>query len=278
MKSITHRLQYNAEKIPRLIVFSCLHFGHKHVDMDIVNKMRTEMRKPNTYWIDLGDSCEFINTKDPRFDSRILADWITKDDLVDLPRAQVGFYRKMFKDFSGTCLARLSGNHEDKMARKWDRNVYEELNDAIDLPEARCLGYSGIVELILCRTKGSHYIQRIYISHGHVGGRTPGPKANDLDNSTRMVESVDAVFKGHGHMSVTLKPRILSKVERDDRITDYEIACACTGTFKRGEREGYEERSGFHPHGLGWVEYTMHPREHKNGLYFPVFGRSGITK
>jgi len=220
--------------------------------------------KEKAFLVLLGDHGEHINRGDRRFDVSTLAPWIMTDDLEDLAAAEKRKLVQLLGPCKENIIAICKGNHEDTLSRRYERNVYKELCDALGIPEERRLGYSGLVDLA-CKRRGgedktaSMSTLRMFLTHGAGGGYLPGAKANRLERFTGDFRDIDLVAMGHTHAFLSFKRRMLAKQRTSDEIYDSEIVLINTGSFLRGEMGGYAERSCMRPQGIGWQEAIFYP-------------------
>jgi hypothetical protein len=253
---------------PVILVFlGDLHLGASNVDEKLIQDVATRLAGDNVYWVDLGDSIDAINRTDPRFDPSMLPEWIGMADLTDLPRAQVSRYKHYFGRLGENCLARLYGNHEMTLQRKYERNVYGELNRAIELKPERALGYSGFIRLRFRYRRGKtnkvseSWTQTIYIHHGASNGRLAGGKALNLERLALGWEA-DVYAVGHSHTKLVLQKRVLGMQSKKNVIEDKQKVMINVGAFMDGST-GYAERKGLYPQSLGPVELHFLPsRKH----------------
>jgi predicted phosphodiesterase len=247
----------------KLVLLGDLHIGSGGTDEGLVQTVATRLEEPGTYWIDLGDAIDAINMSDPRFSYAELPDWIGTKDLGDLMSCQVSRYKHYFGKLGKTCLARLSGNHEDVVQKHYERDVYRALNDAVNLEENRALGYSGFVRLRFRQRSGEKVVntwtQTLYISHGGGGGKLAGSKATNLERLP-MAWGADIYAMGHTHTKMVIQKRIVGVEPRRNQIEDRQLIMVNVGAFMRGD-SGYAERRMLYPQALGPVELWFYPAD-----------------
>ncbi len=264
MRAVEHAITDWAGPV-RLVLLGDLHLGNAGTDERLVEETAARLAGESVYWIDLGDSIDAINMHDPRFDPRALPEWIGLADLADLPACQVARYRHWFGRYGGSCLARLYGNHEWALQKHSERDVYRELNAAVELAPERALGYSGFVRLRFREMSGDKvkntWTQTLYIHHGSAGGKLMGSKAIALERLAADNDA-DIYAVGHSHSRLAFgKPRngVSSKklaVERQKRVF------VNVGSFMTG-LDGYAERAGLPPQEAGAVELWFYPSERR---------------
>jgi hypothetical protein len=236
-----------------------LHLGNVNTDEELIRQTARRLKEPNTYWVDLGDACEFINMRDPRFDPGSLPDWVDPGDLADLPSVQIRRYKEIFYPVRKTCLARLKGNHEDTLHRKYERDVYDELNKSIGLHKRKALGFSGFLRLrIIRKVKTDYWTLVCFLHHGAGGGMLAGAKALRLERLP-LAWDADIYAVGHTHTKLALSKRRIGMESRSLAVKEKPLIMLNVGGFMRGERGGYVERRGLYPQGLGPVEVWLWP-------------------
>jgi hypothetical protein len=253
-------LTASSRRDPIKIVFlGDLHLGNAATDEKLIEQAAKRLRAKDTYWVDLGDACDFINMSDPRFDPRGLPDWVAVGDLADLPRAQVARYAELFQPVADKCLARLCGNHEDVLSRHYERDVYGELNRSIGLPSDRALGYSGFLRLRVARKGMSDcWTLTCFLHHGAGGGALAGSKALRLERLPASYQA-DIYAVGHTHTKMVLFKRRLGIDTKRMRLKERPLVMLNVGAWMRAEGAGYAERAGLYPQGLGPVELWLWP-------------------
>ena len=247
----------------KLVLLGDVHIGSGGTDEALVEQVAQRLKEPNVYWIDLGDAIDAINVSDPRMDFSELPEWVDVGDLSDLMTCQVERYKHYFGKLGKTCLARLTGNHEGLLHHKYERNVYRELNQAIDLDEGKALGYSGFVRLRFRQRSGDKVVntwtQTLYISHGGGGGKLAGSKATNLERLP-LAWDADIYAMGHTHTKMVVQKRRVGVNPRKNSIIDKQVLLINTGAFMRGDG-GYAERKMLYPQALGPVELWFTPSE-----------------
>jgi hypothetical protein len=261
MRAIEHRIDVDSRlEIVRLVFHGDAHIGAGLTDEKLLRDVAASLGMENTYWLDLGDRCEFINPSDRRFDPAALASWIKVRDLADLAACQTTRYAEIFKPYIGTCLAGLSGNHELTLSRKYERDIYAEANAKLGLAPERCLGYSGFVRLRIYRKKTANpWSLTIYISHGFGGGWLAGAKALRLERLP-MAFNADIYAQGHSHTKMAFCKRRVGIGSRSNTIREQPYALVNVGAYMRGELGGYAEEHQYYPQGLGPVEVWLYPQ------------------
>jgi len=252
----------------KIVFLGDLHIGNAATDEDLIKQVAKRLQEPNTYWVDLGDTCDFVNMRDPRFSPAALPEWVEVSDLADLPAAQVRRYAEIFKPVAGTCLARLMGNHEAVIAKHYERNVYHELNASIGLPKEKALGYGGFLRLVTQRKKDS-WTLTCFIHHGATGGKLGGAVALNLERLPMSFDA-DIYAVGHSHRKMVFPKRRVGILGRTLQVADKPLILINVGAFMRSytqtEGDGYAEQRLLYPQGLGPVELWIWPDAQKRQI------------
>lgn len=246
-----------------LVLLGDLHLGAANVREDLIEQLAQRLNGEHVYWVDIGDSIDAINMRDPRFDPRMLPEWIGLADLIDIPKAQVERYKHYFGKLGKNCLARLYGNHEMTLQKYSERDIYRALNEAVDLPPGRALGYSGFVRLRfrqMCNEKVVQtWTQTLYLSHGATGGKLAGGKALNLERLS-LGWDADIYVVGHSHTKMVLQKRMIGLSPRKNEIEDRHKIMINVGAYMDGAT-GYAERKGMYAQAMGHVELWCYPSE-----------------
>lgn len=214
-------------------------------------------------------NCEFINVHDKRFDVGTLANWIQMSDLADLARVQRARFLEIVEPIASRCLGLAKGNHEDSIARKFERDVYSEIvvgvkqagGFADDYPLA--LGFYGWLLLNFYRTETRNRVTRLKVNvhHGFVGGRLAGAKALNMQRWLWTHDCDLAIF-GHSH-NTSAQPEAVESVDRSGNIV-IQVRRGCyAGTFLRTVNDDgpstYSEKRGYFPLPMGGAEVILRP-------------------
>jgi len=116
----------------RIVPIGDIHIGNKGcVENQFAKVIQHVQETDNCYWIGMGDMCDFINMKDPRFAVDELAGWVKREHLGDLVAAQRDRLLEMLEPIAHKCLGLVEGNHERSILRYTERDVYSEIVSAI---------------------------------------------------------------------------------------------------------------------------------------------------
>ena len=270
MRTITKRITYRSRTdVFRFHSFSDIHLGNRHCAEKLLRRdVRAVKDDPFAYWWDLGDSCEFINFRDPRFNPNELAKWLLGwDELEDIAKAQRERYVRMFQPIGDRCLMRVEGNYERSILRHTEREVYTTIAEGIGA-ENVCVGPSGFLRIVFNRETGKKKAQGaiwtmvVFATHGWWGGRLMGAGALNLERVANRVRA-DVVIAGHDHKNRAFPlTQIIST--RYNKVRVKQIWCVSSGTYlgsddgKWGQPD-YAERGGYRAVGAGGVVIEVVP-------------------
>lgn len=249
----------------RIVLFGDAHVGHGNADEALLRQVAESVAKDDhAFAIDLGDAVDAVNMSDPRFSVQSLPDWVTVADLADLAGAQVRRYVERIRPMAPKLLARLTGNHEAVLSKRYERDIYRDLCDALQVPEERRLGWGGFLVLKIRYTGtnrargGSHRAWHVvfFLHHGATNGRLAGAKALALERLP-MAYDADIYAIGHSHTKLVLTKRTIGP---DGERTRYLIN---VGSFIRSgnSKQDYAFARLLYPQDLGPVEVWLYPNQ-----------------
>lgn len=259
MRLITRRTVYESRSDTfTLIPIGDVHLGNLHADertlRQIVRRIEAD---EHAYWIGLGDYCEFINMRDPRFDPRELVGWLMNgESLADIGRAESARFAEILKPVAHRCLGLVEGNHEATILRHSETDVYSVIVEALADPQhEHRLDHRGMVMWRFTRAGGSTWTMTILASHGSGGGQSAGAVSNRLRNLVDMVDGVDLVLMGHMHAP---DDRPFAKFRPGRNKVDIRTVRAVSIPALCGDM-AYAESKDMRPVPTGWCEITIHP-------------------
>lgn len=200
MRLLTRRLVHPSRSdVLRIYGFSCWHLGNKNTDEGLIRKSVREIAdNPLAWWFHLGDVCEYITRKDWRHDEEEYAQFLWgHTDIVKVQRLRA---EEIIKPIAHKCLAFCEGNHEASIYQHESRDVYRTLAENSGMQDV-ILGHRGMVRVGIAREgeKPSVWSLRLYLTHGHGGGRKAGAASLRLEGIHNQVDGVDVVAMGHFH-------------------------------------------------------------------------------
>lgn len=265
MKSVLHRIKVTDAKKPiRFVFVGDVHLGNANCDESLLRDTVERIENDATaYWFDLGDRCDYINIHDPRFEADSLPEWISIKDLGDLAKVQSQMYVGYFGSIADKCLATVQGNHDYAIQRHSERNVYQQINNVLEIPESSRLGTSGVVRVQFEMYNKVEWSLDIFLHHGVGGGRKTGGNAIRLEEMSLIVNA-QVYAMGHTHKKFSIVKERLTLNNKNDLIFE-PLYMLSTGSFMRGigKSGGYAERALLYPQSVGPVELWVWPRKKK---------------
>jgi len=237
-----------------------IHAGTIHcVEDHIKRKVEEIAHSPNTFWIGMGDYCEFITPKDKRFDPNLksIAEWVEPDNIA---HCQTEWVKKLFTPIKKKCLGLLYGNHENAIRVFNHDNVQKNLCEALDVSN---LGYSCFLKLHFNRENSNEkHLIRGAFTHGSSGAITEGAKLMAL---MRWMKSMEADIYGYAHIHDYI-PKSLSRMMATDtgeKIKSKVSIGATTGswfrTYTKGIIASYGEQKCYPPTEICAAMFTINP-------------------
>lgn len=262
MRTHTETFEYGGSPKITLLVLGDAHVGASDCNEYLLEDTRERLKEPDTYYIELGDSCEFINRHDPRFDPAHLPEWIGPREFGNLTEAQIRRYIEIMGPVAHKCLGSVAGNHEETIYRHYDRDVYTELNDRLGIPRERQLGTSGFLRLRFVRANKLRWAQVMFLHHGAGGSRKT--------SVTRLAElplafDADIYTMGHTHTKIAYKQDKICFDYRSNKAVSREMCMINTGSYKISYKDGevgnYAEKKLLYPRNAGPVELWIYPED-----------------
>jgi predicted phosphodiesterase len=221
----------------------------------------------NMFTVLMGDTNDFINVRDKRFDAKSLASWIKVKDLVDVAGCQ---QEHAFNILEPTVekkkiLAVVKGNHEGSIQHFTERDVHSNLVTYIkqkgDIKGRVGIDVGGWMILRFLRTMpgerpaGSCSII-FSLHHGFVGGKLAGAKALNMQRWLWNHEC-DIALHGHSHDTKIMLEGVHAVVMPGKIVSKKRIGCM-TGNWLGMAR--YANRAGYYPCPTGYVDIKITPR------------------
>jgi len=266
MRTIVKAIPYSSRSdVIRIVPLTDIHLGNQACDEKLLRHWVKDIAESeNTYWVGLGDYCEFISRKDWRTDEEAYASWLWGKHDVILPQQER--LLDILSPIADKCLALLKGNHEMDTYRRENRDVYapfcENMSKAVTDPKRRqlMLGFAGFLRLKFQRmnstgTQSSSWTQDWFLTHGYWAGRLYGNGALNLGRVWGYTVA-DMVLAGHDHKKRAIqvsrfRPLNSGKVEKQTGFL-----CSCC-SFLDGAK--YAEEHGYPPLPVGPLEILIRP-------------------
>jgi hypothetical protein len=250
----------------RLYAVADVHLGNRACDEARLDAALDEIdADAGGYWLTLGDNCDFIAQRDPRFDKKSLPRWLydadysSKAGLAVLQQEELARRICKRKTLGKKLLAAVEGNHEAMIRKYSEADSYEGLVQRVrDVDRPICLGASGFLVLRFRRiagkdeapSSGNTFTLTLMCEHGWGGGDLSGGVALKLEREMDRYNA-DIHLLGHLHKvqtNTSSRPITLDAELRLIQPPD-RLGAVC-GTFLRGriaDADTYAEVAGYRP-------------------------------
>ena len=274
-----------------------IHLGAANCAEKQVRRLVGKISKtPNAYWIGGGDYCECIKPSDlRRFEFEGLPDWmlgpdakqffidiknvLTEEDaagvlkkykgkikrnLRDIVSVQRQRIIKIFDPIKDKCLGLLEGNHEEKMRKYHNLDHHGFVCNDLGVED---LTSEALFRMRFVRGDAARIV-KMFVCHGHGGGRTAGAEPNHLFRLTAHWR-VDLILRGHSHTFCINPPLVELGVPNNGALPD-----ECLQYYKRAGNWGcwlksyaagastYVTRATYPPRPLSTLEIEIKPHAH----------------
>ena len=271
MKVLTHDFfGEEGRKGITIVPLGDIHIGHAACDESRLQARVQEIKERGWYFIGMGDLCEFIPVRDPRFTLDGLADWVEVQHLGDIVSHERARLMRILEPIADRCLGMVSGNHERKILDYYERDVHREMLEEIrraagwDAKRDLDLGVGGWLRLRFYRSENDRregvFTVKMIAHHGFTGGRLAGAKALSLQRWL-WTHDADVILFGHSH-NTSIQIEAVEYLDRAGNVRYKYRVGAYTGTFLASSVEGkesYSERKGYLPLPTSGVEIQIKP-------------------
>jgi len=232
MKPIQHRIMFpNRNFRVEIFPFGDVHIGKSNCNESAVKSQvkeilkRSKMKDREVRVIFGGDICEYIRPGDvKRFNANALAEWMFKgsgkdicDRLNNVADAQLKRAVQIFEPIKHLAIGAIEGNHEYSMMHYNNVNVHHQFCERMGVPDLT--DESMILFKFSLPNCGGTSI-KLYIQHGHGGGRTAGAEANHLAQLRAEWEDADVVMRGHSHTFHSIPPKTVMVLPTSGKVID----------------------------------------------------------
>lgn len=212
---------------------------------------------PHAHWFGVGDYGDHIYYNDPRFSLNEADDALTIRDMRQGILGQIRKVTRQFESIKDKCLGLGTGNHEEKVMKKFHVDPTRELTYNLRVPY---LGYSALTTLFLrdrVRNKrdnrqGVTHTLRVFQHHGYGGGRKHGAQINKVEDAMRIVDA-DIYAMAHVHGKAISELELVGSSATGKMITKQKIfiiTSSYQSTIKDGQMT-YAERNMYPQAPLG---------------------------
>ena len=257
MEVIPYGISVRRSSKIRIVPIGDIHAGVKHCEERKIKELVQEVKNDkDTYWIGVGDYADYIAPTDPRWDSKVIADWVDSDNIAE---DQTTWLEHLLKPIRSKCMGLCFGNHEESIRLRLSCNVHKNLCESLDVPS---LGYSAFVKLTTNRGTSQRPFT-IAITHGAGSAVTKGARINRLKE---FMASFDADIYIHGHLHDNIINTSVSLyLDRNNQIKQRVRVGAMSGSwltaYTQNVSASYAEKKMLPPNVVGCPSFIITPEE-----------------
>jgi len=255
MRVVQKTIKYTRKSLIKIYLVGDIHGGTVHCHQSLLEQTIKKIKdNPEAYWIDMGDKCEFISTKDKRWDGGGIAGWV-KPDYIGI--SQADWYMDLMTPVKDKCLGLIEGNHESTWTGQTDTNVQHYICSKMGVPD---LSAACFIRFNFKRASTDKSLTGFF-THGAGSAITPGAKLTRLQ---RLMDSFEAdiVAQGHVHELLTYS-RPYMELDRTLQVKQRVKVGALTGcyfrTYTQDVASSYGERKNYPPVMLGSPVVVYNP-------------------
>lgn len=234
------------DKNIRVVIVSDLHIGLKGFRPDIMNDIINEIKKPNTYWIGLGD---FIEGREPSHK------FYDDKEVTMSVGEQYEYFFNAFRPYMRKCIGLHPGNHEDSLIQR------TTINPIAQFCTDNKVTYLGAVARTVF-DNGDKTISMI-TTHGAGGGTQVGGPINKAISYAK-VFNANLVCIGHHHKLVHTC-ELHSSEDEEGKLHWSPMHIVLNGSALESYRDGdlgcYAEKKMMHPNALGYAVINISQKE-----------------
>lgn len=226
----------------RIVLVGDLHIGVKGFREDILQDIISEIKKPNTYWIGLGD---FVEGREPGHK------FFDNDEVEMCVGDQYKAFFAYMRPYSKKCLGIVRGNHEENLIRKTTID-----NLSMFCADNGITYFGDLGRLVITNDKQTC---TFLIHHGAGGGIKVGSSLNKAVDFAKSYQA-EVITIGHYHK---LAHYISSTGYVNKELMQRWKPChvilngSCFEGFKDGSIGSYAERMMCSPNALGYAIVTL---------------------
>ena len=270
MEVIFKEIQYNRPDVFYLYPFFDAHLGAIESAEKQLNHKVKECANRGKYGLALGggDWCDCITSKDKRWRTNGIADWVEKRNIADSQRRRAKEIFNPLKE-EGQLICVGTGNHEEEIHRMHDDDITRNICRDLGVPYA---GYQAFIVLKFVRAgKNTHHLV-IHSWHGTGAAQTEGARLMRLVRLVNDIEA-DIYLMGHLHAMTSHTPDRL--VQRDGRVRSVKLAATICGSWLKTYAQPHEgeildpsygEEKGYKPSRIGMPIIRITPDYYNNPL------------
>ena len=213
-----------------------------------------------------GDWHDCITSKDNRWRTNGIANWVEKRNIIDSQRRRA---KEIFSPLveQGQLIGIGTGNHEEEIHRRHDDDIIRNLCRDLNVPYA---GYQCFYVLKFIRADRLTHSLVIHSWHGAGSAQSEGARLMRLMRLVNDIQA-DIYLMGHLHTMTSYTPDRL--VVRNGRVKSVKLAATICGSWlktyyqpKAGEIQDptYGEEKGYKPSRLGMPIIRITPDNYNN--------------
>jgi UDP-2,3-diacylglucosamine pyrophosphatase LpxH len=254
-------------KVFKIVPLGDLHYGNKNCNKKLFEKAVDKIAgQPDTYTILMGDMCEAINYRDPRFAPECIDNDLSVADLDRMFSIQCDWVVNTLMPIKHKIIGIHEGNHESKV-RKY--NHFDMTAYMAKALEIKNLGQCAWTRLKF-RRHNSVYTIIMHSLHGGSGATTIAGIINKLRAIAEGMANSRIILMGHTHRCFAqfLDPKMYIPRTGRMKLQNESTIIANTGSFLKAYTEGvtsYIEEKSLRPIDLGTVCIKIVPDKNKIG-------------
>lgn len=246
-----------------LVPIGDIHYGTKNCDLNKLKDTVDWIRKsPNTYWLGMGDYCEFVNPSDPRIDFANIKTSLL-EHLSNLHNKEQKDIAEILKPIAPRCIGLLHGNHEETIRTKYHSNPTEFLATTLNTIN---LSYTAMIRIVFERLTSRKSVI-VFACHGNGSSRSEAGSINTIVGKSKDFQA-DVYLMGHVHQKI-VKDRDIMVMNNSGMPVMFEKkqVFGITGTFYKtygDTTSSYAEKGGYSPTPTGCIKILIEPFVKKN--------------
>lgn len=258
-------------EVIKIIPLGDVHYGNRGCNKKLFEIAVAQIAKqPNTYTILMGDMCEAINYRDPRFAPECIDKSLSIENLDRLFQIQCEYIINALMPIRHKIIGIHEGNHEIKVRSHNHFDMTEMIAKALEIKNLRSVAWTRLKFYRGKVGERGAYTIIMHSLHGAGGATTLAGIINKMRNIAEGMANSRIILMGHTHKAFAqfLDPKLY--VPRTGRLAleAESVIIANTGSFLKGYCEGttsYVEQKGLRPIDLGTICIKIVPDKNKIG-------------
>lgn len=266
MEVITKEIRYKSKTDEfRFYPLGDMHLGSiECAEPELAKKVKEISLDLHGYVLGHGDYAECITQRDMRWDTRNIAPWVVRDNILESQRRRVtNLLEPLAKNQQ--IIGLLSGNHEETIHKHFDTDMTRNLCHDLHVP------YAGFQCFVLLKFIKNEKCVNTYVWHAWHGAGSSQTEGARLMRLTRLVSDIEADIytMGHIHGSITSHtPDRLSLNVRTGKIEARNVVATLSGSWVKTYMQStadtslnpfYAEVAGYKPARIGCPTIMIKP-------------------